>query len=341
MGVLDIDGSRVVDALDHPTVVADSDGGIVHANDKFRALVDESSPTTLEESLAGFPALRDQLQAREEGVVQLETEDDDRHYQVSVSSVCDDAGVAIGDLVVLQDVTEHRRRQHHLEHRNERLDQFASRISHDLRNPLDVAIGRATVIRELVDDDDTIEEHLGELDSSHARMRRIIHDVLTLAREGRRIDETTAVRLSEGADRAWSHVQTENASLEVTTDGVVMADRERLEQAFENLFRNSLEHGCSETSSDQITVRIGTRDDGAGFYVADDGEGFDEAATERMLEAGYTGSDDNTGLGLAIVHTIADAHGWEVTACESADGGARFEFDGVEYVDDDQLLQGG
>jgi signal transduction histidine kinase len=60
--------------------------------------------------------------------------------------------------------------------------------------------------------------------------------------------------------------------------------------------------------------------------VADDGDGFD-ADPERLFERGYTTSDSGTGLGLSIVDTVAAAHGWEVTAGASADGGARFRFE--------------
>ncbi|MFB6223316.1 MAG: ATP-binding protein [Haloarcula sp.] len=45
-----------------------------------------------------------------------------------------------------------------------------------------------------------------------------------------------------------------------------------------------------------------------------------------MFEHGYTTSEDGTGYGLAIVTEVAEAHNWTVTATESDDGGARFEF---------------
>ncbi|WP_435185309.1 sensor histidine kinase [Halobellus sp. EA9] len=75
-----------------------------------------------------------------------------------------------------------------------------------------------------------------------------------------------------------------------------------------------------------VTVSVGPLPDGAGFYVADDGPGIPEAERSKVLESGYSRSDDGSGLGLAIVSRIADAHGWSVEIGESDTGGARFEF---------------
>jgi signal transduction histidine kinase len=98
-----------------------------------------------------------------------------------------------------------------------------------------------------------------------------------------------------------------------------------LQQLFENLFRNALEHG--ETVE---TVAVGALGDGPGFYVADDGVGIPESERDEVFESGYTTNEDGTGFGLAIVTDIADAHGWDVTVTESESGGARFEVRGVD-----------
>jgi signal transduction histidine kinase len=93
----------------------------------------------------------------------------------------------------------------------------------------------------------------------------------------------------------------------------------------ENLFRNSVDHGGVD-----VTITVGALDGGDGFYVADDGEGIPEAEREKVFDTGYTTTSDGTGFGLNIVAEIAEAHGWAVEAVEAADGGARFEFTGVE-----------
>jgi signal transduction histidine kinase len=97
---------------------------------------------------------------------------------------------------------------------------------------------------------------------------------------------------------------------------------------FENLFRNAIDHGTNGSlDSTDITVTVGFDDV---LYVEDNGPGIPEDQREAVFEPGNTTTDDGSGLGLAIVEQIARAHGWEVDATEGADGGARFEFPGVE-----------
>ena len=219
------------------------------------------------------------------------------------------------------DRTERRRE---LEAQNERLDTFASVVSHDLRNPIGVAKGYLQLARE--DDPEALDRIEDALD----RMDRLIDTLLTLARSGESIGNPEAVSLPEVATAAWQTVETDDATLEVDIedgpDATVRADSERLQQLLENLFRNSVEHGSSDSEADEpgVAVRITRLPDG--FAVEDDGCGIPEPDREEVFEQGYTTAAEGTGLGLTIVNEIADAHGWEVSVGESEFGGARFEF---------------
>jgi len=221
-----------------------------------------------------------------------------------------------------------------LARKNERLEEFAGILSHDLRNPLNVAAGRLELVRDEYD-----SEHLEEVARALDRMDGLIDDVLSLARDGSAVVEFGPVALSEVAERGWQHVETTGATLEVTTDAAVEADEGSLQRAFENLFRNAVEHGLpinsrgpdqdgQDANAEAVTVRVGTRENG--FYVADDGPGIPESEREEVFEAGYSTRADNSGFGLSIVADVADAHGWTVDVTSSEAGGTRFEFTGVE-----------
>jgi signal transduction histidine kinase len=209
-------------------------------------------------------------------------------------------------------------REQELARQNRRLEEFAGVISHDLRNPL--AIAQATLEMALEDDDmDELERTRDALD----RMEALVDGLLTLAREGRGVGDTSSVDIVTVAERAWATVDTGDARLETEPVPELQADPDRLQQLLENLFRNSVEHGADTTAT--LTVTVGPLADGAGFYVADDGSGIPEAERESVFEHG-TSTAGSTGLGLTIVRTIAEAHGWTVAATESDAGGARFEF---------------
>ena len=126
--------------------------------------------------------------------------------------------------------------------------------------------------------------------------------------------------------QCWETVATADATIECQCEAVIQADRSRLADVFENLFRNSVEHADADVS---ITVET----TGPGFYIADDGPGIPPDDREQIFETGYSTETDGTGFGLAIVREIVEAHDWTISVSESEDGGARFEITGVEFVD--------
>jgi hypothetical protein len=71
-----------------------------------------------------------------------------------------------------------------------------------------------------------------------------------------------------------------------------------------------------------------------GFYVEDDGPGIPEDRRDDIFAAAYSTSEEGTGFGLRIVKQIAEAHDWVVHVTTGTDGGARFEYTGVEFVAD-------
>ncbi|SEL69958.1 response regulator [Haloferax larsenii] len=217
-----------------------------------------------------------------------------------------------------------QRREHELQRQNERLEEFASVVSHDLRNPLNVAKGFV----ELASEEDDVS-HLSRALDGLTRMDTLLNDVLTLARQGRKVGDTEPVTVAQVAERAWKAVETGDAVL-VVEDGIgsTQADQGRLQQAFENLFRNAVEHGSDGDAAETETlVRVGPTE--TGFYVADNGPGIPEQDRDTVFEHGHTTSESGSGFGLSIVESIVEAHGWEIvaTAPEPDLGGARFEFD--------------
>ena len=216
-----------------------------------------------------------------------------------------------------RDITDHKRREETLKRQNERLEEFASVVSHDLRNPLRVADGRLELIREECESD-----HIEDVAQALGRMETLIADLLTLAREGKRVSETEPVDLADVAETCWQNVKTDDAVVNVEINHVVEADRSRLAQLLENLIRNAVEH-----STDDVAVTVDDLENG--FYVEDDGPGIPKDERDNVFDAGYSTTEDGTGFGLSIVEQVAEAHGWEIRVTEGTDGGARFEIIGV------------
>lgn len=208
-----------------------------------------------------------------------------------------------------------------LAHQHDRLDRFTRAITHDLQSPLTVAIGRLELARE-----DHESEHLDAVGRALERMGDLLDDLMTMASVGGSEPTPEPVDPGRLAEECWEHISTGEASLEVDVDRPIRADRDRLQQVLENLFVNAVTHG-----GEAVTVAVSETPEG--FVVEDDGLGVPPADHEQVFEGGYSTAETGTGLGLSIVDQIATAHGWEVSLTGSDDGGARFEFSGVDFVD--------
>jgi PAS domain S-box-containing protein len=222
---------------------------------------------------------------------------------------------------IVRNIARQHRQRRELRRQNERLEEFASIVSHDLRNPLAVAQSRLELAREESD-----SEHLADIEYAHERMETLISDLLELAREGNTAVEREPAVLRNVVSACWRTVETAEATVTTETRQTVQADRSRLRQLLENLVRNAVEHG-----GDDVSITVGDLSDG--FYVADDGPGIPPERREDVFDTGYSTSEDGTGFGLGIVEEVADTHGWTVRATESAEGGARFEITGVTVVE--------
>jgi signal transduction histidine kinase len=324
-----IDHEMLLNAFEDPIVVLDHEDDVLVANVPFRALFEtDIEGESIETVLDSVPAVKEAVLEREQTVLPIDSDGETRHYDIHAYPAGREPRPPRKWVVVFHDVTDDHERRSQLEAENEQLDRFAGLLSHDLRNPLDVAIGRTNAVKDAVDDPEH-EQHLSRAQEAHQRIQQIIRDVLALVRGGHNIDDRTTVPLETAATDAWSLVETGASTLVINTQLVIRADRDQLTRIFENLFRNAVQHAGPD-----VTVRVETLESGRGFYIADDGDGIPSGDRSAVLEAGVSRDGDGTGLGLAIVSSLAEAHGWELRVTESASGGAQFEFSGVELVEE-------
>jgi len=361
----------ILESIDDAVYAVRPDGTIAYVNDRYAEMkgVDREEligtdiyDWVAEETAAKAKQIRTEFESGASGVGAVEyeflTADGERFpVEMRFARVTNESGGELDRVGVIRDVRERKRREESLRRKNERLSEFASIVSHDLRNPLSVAAGRLELAREECD-----SPHLDDVASAHDRMETLIDDLLALARNGEDVEDMEQVALNELAEECWKGVDVGDATLHVETEHVIRADRSRLKQLFENLVRNSVEHGRSrdgsavsrddensaefsnhstssrtqsgdsvEHTDEDVEITVGDLD--GGFYVADNGPGIPATERDRVFETGYSTDEEGTGFGLSIVKAIATAHGWDVQITDATDGGARFEFTGVELLD--------
>ncbi|WP_318567428.1 PAS domain S-box protein [Salinigranum marinum] len=270
--------------------------------------------------------------------------------------------------VYFRDVSERKANERRLEERTRQFETFGDILAHDLETPLVTLEGRLELaaetgdtthvvaaresldrVRTLVDDLATVMREGSVVsdvrDVDLAEVARTLWTSIDTAEATLQVEAVGPIRADERAltrllqnlfRNSVEHGSTSNRPARQSGDTVEHGSTSSRSQAHED----SVEHGSMgsrpeaddsvEHGGPTVAVTVGPLDDGAGFYVADDGSGIPDAERERVFEPGYTTKSDGTGFGMVSVRRIALAHGWELSIVDSEAGGARFEIRGVE-----------
>lgn len=209
---------------------------------------------------------------------------------------------------------------------DEMKDAFMSAISHELRTPITISRGHLEVLTtdpEPGELREAIDVVIDELD----RMGRLVDDLTTLVStedEGfLKLEPVDIGRfIHDIAAKASPLLGARLLVEDISGDGLVKADPQRLAQALLNLLANAAQHG---TRTGVVRLRVLQEPRWWRFEVVDEGGGVPSMVELMLFEPFRHGpSSSGTGLGLAIVRGIAEAHDGQTGVDNSPGRGATF-----------------
>ncbi len=237
--------------------------------------------------------------------------------------------------VNLESRVSQRTRQ--LQAANRELEAFSYSVAHDLRAPLNNALGFVNILqvdhREQLDDEG--RETLDWLLRSTLMMRNRVDDYLKLARSNRGTLKCSEVDLSALMTNVARTIQgqrseTAGIAVAITPNLTVWGDAGLLAVVAENLISNALKFTAG-TDGGQIVFGVGENLAGQReFFVQDNGNGFDPRFSHRLFEPferlHEPGAFEGSGIGLTTVKRIIERHGGEIRAVSKPGQGASFYF---------------
>jgi len=237
-------------------------------------------------------------------------------YLATASPVMAD-GRLRGRVCILRDVT-------HFKELDTMKSEFVNTVSHDLRSPLTLMRGYATMLEMVGELNEQQKGYITKMITGVESMARLVNNLLDLGRidvgVGLRLE---TVLLQEIIERVASMLQLQATQKEIQLDvelpqdtsPLIQADQALLQQAIYNLMENALKY---TPQGGQVTVRLKVQGDSILFSVQDTGIGVSPADQARLFEKFYRGTQreareqKGSGLGLAIVKSIAERHGGKV-----------------------------
>jgi PAS domain S-box-containing protein len=253
---------------------------------------------------------------------------DQRTYLATASSVMVE-GRQIGRVCIMRDVT-------HFKELDTMKSEFVATVSHDLRSPLTLMRGYATMLEMVGELNDQQRGYVKKMISGVENMSRLVNNLLDLGRidlgVGLEVERVTVLDILE---RVTSALQLPAAqknislSVELSKDmpHAVEADQALLHQAVYNLVENAIKY---TPENGRVIIRTSSQPGFLTLAVEDSGFGILAEDLPRLFEKFYRGkqrearAQPGSGLGLAIVQSIAANHGGRVWVESTPGGGSTF-----------------
>jgi light-regulated signal transduction histidine kinase (bacteriophytochrome) len=255
-----------------------------------------------------------------------------------MSAVRDRQGTLIGVSKVIRDITQRKRTEAALaeakeaaENTSRDFEAFSYSVAHDLRAPLRAIAGFSQVLASDYASvlDQTGLDYLGRMSASAQKMNVLISSLLKLARLSHQELATSPVDLSALVTAVGERLRQDSPDRQVefaVQPGLtVYGDPGLLTSALENLLTNAWKF-----TRNQQNARIEFGRDEVGFFVRDNGAGFDMAMAPKLFEVFQRlhrqDEFEGTGVGLATVQRIIRRHGGRIEAEATPGEGATFHF---------------
>lgn len=248
---------------------------------------------------------------------------DDQNLLVNVSAapMKDLDGRVMGIVLVFRDVTEKNRIDQELQKASklESLGVLAGGIAHDFNNLLTIILGNTTLIHELAAGQDSIMNHIIEIEKGIAQARSLTQQLLTFAKGGDPVKQT--VYLSELVrNTTMFTLSGANVRCEFSLPPYLWPadiDEGQIGQVINNLVLNATQAmpngGLISVKAENVEIKANSDLPlPAGRYIKlsiqDRGVGIQEGLKSKIFDPYFTTKINGSGLGLATAYSIIKNH---------------------------------
>lgn len=232
---------------------------------------------------------------------------------------------------------------------------FLSRMSHDIRTPMNAIIGMSTIGQIKIDDVARVRDCFSKIDTSSRYLLSLINDILDMSRietgkisiAKERFDFSAFVR--EMLSIIYPQMLEADLQFEIHHDEKLsryyIGDVLRLKQILMNLLSNALKF-TPAGGHVEVNIREKKRANGYAFLkftVEDDGIGMSEEFMERIFApfeqevSGGARNNVGSGLGLSIVYNLVQMMGGVIEVKSQKGDGSAFEIViPFQLVEDDE-----
>jgi signal transduction histidine kinase/HAMP domain-containing protein len=327
----------VLDSTPEPVLVIDENNCLLLLNPAALQapglVVNASEGKPIQEAIA-LPELISQITGPLEGRISSReiTLPNGRIYYSSVAPVAVE-GRPVGRICLLRDIT-------HFKELDQLKSDFVATVSHDLRSPLTLVRGYATMLQMVGELNDQQKGYTKKILGGVENMSRLVNNLLDLGRIEAGIGlQIERVPVAQVMDEVVNSLQLQatqkeiNLMVEVPTGEatiVIEADRALIQQALNNLVENAIKY---TSAKGHVRLRLEAHSATVLVQVIDNGIGIAPIDLPRLFEKFYRSGrresyqQRGSGLGLAIVKSIAERHDGHVWVDSTLGKGSVFSLE--------------
>lgn len=187
------------------------------------------------------------------------------------------------------------------------IGKLASRLSHDLRNPLAVIKGTIDVLKVSIPKEDEIYEKLSRMDDAVFRMNHQIKNVLDYVKQKSTKFEKTSVYKILNSVLDDTEIP-ENIRIEkIGKDIEIICDSNLMKVVFVNLIVNAIQAIGDKKGEIKIQISDKVKDQ-IMITVEDNGSDIPDNVLSKIFEPLFTTKQEGTGLGLSSCQSIMQQH---------------------------------
>ena len=240
----------------------------------------------------------------------------------------DGNGDMIGTIAIITDITDRKIAEIKLKSKNQELDAFVYKASHDLKGPLASIIGITNIAKEEVKEEDSLH-YFDLISKSTRRLDLILTELIDLTRINKAKLKLENVNINSLIDEIFSSLKHQPLSKgvsfykEIQLSNGFISDKKLLTSIFQNLILNGIIYRQPEAPDSFVRFLAREWEDKVIFMVEDNGLGISEKIKERVFEMFYRGNakSKGSGLGLYLVkNSVEKLHGTIDLESKQGDG---------------------
>ncbi|PCJ81376.1 MAG: hypothetical protein COA57_14285 [Flavobacteriales bacterium] len=251
--------------------------------------------------------------------------------KISRSPIKDNKGHIVGSTGIIMDITLRKEAVLKLHEKQEELNLFIYKSSHDLRSPLSSIEGLIQLARKEIRDKTTLS-YFEKIEACNKRMKSVLLDLSQVIKITKGETVTSTINVNNEIDEILQSISyLENfgeidIQSKINSHLTLNTDRSLFNSIIQNILVNAIKYQRYNATRSYIKIEAKIFNGFTKIAVSDNGQGISEESCPRVFEMFYRGNihSQGTGLGLYIVKNAVEKLGGHITLTSELDKGSTF-----------------